>query len=318
MRPRERRESSEQDLFRSRLDQIIDMKHALVKLARTIDWGFLEQTFGAVYTNKPGQPPLPTRLMAGLAILKHTYDPSDEALCDRWVENPYFQYFCGEAFFQHALVFDRSSLTRWRQRMGQEKLKALLQESLAVATRTDAKLLNRARERLVRLTKKLGMSLRQSYARVGKLALIKHQRYAHAHQFKRANRSLRKLKTYLGRVIRDIERRIVGNEDLREAFVRPLFLAGRVLEQERHQRGRKVYSLHAPEVECIGKGKAHRPYEFGVKVSAATTVKHSAGGQFVTHAAALPGNPYDGHTLATLIPQMQALIGNILDRCITD
>src|SRR6516162_5302991 len=193
--------------------------------------------------------------MAGLAILKHTYDLSDEALCDRWVENPYFQYFCGEEFFQHALVFDRSSLTRWRQRMGQDKLKALLQESLAVATRTeamkpsdlarvvidttvqpkavmfptDAKLLNRARERLVRLTKKLEVSLRQSYARVGKLALIKHQRYAHAHQFKRANRSLRKLKTYLGRVMRDIERRIVGNEDLREAFVRPLFLARRVL-----------------------------------------------------------------------------------------
>ena len=251
MRPRERRETSEQDLFRSRLDQIIDMNHALVKLARTIDWRFLEAKFGAVYTDKPGQPPLPTRLMAGLAILKHTYDLSDEALCDRWVENPYFQYFCGEEFFQHALVFDRSSLTRWRQRMGQEKLKALLQESLAVATRTDAmrpsdlarvvidttvqpkavmfptdaKLLNRARERLVRLTKKLGVSLRQSYARIGKLALIKHQRYAHAHQFKRANRSLRKLKTLLGRVIRDIERRIVGNEDLREAFVRPLFLA---------------------------------------------------------------------------------------------
>src|SRR6516225_7279279 len=127
MRPRERRESSEQDLFRSRLDQIIDMKHALVKLARAIDWGFLEQTFGAVYTDKPGQPPLPTRLMAGLAILKHTYDLSDEALCDRWVENPYFQYFCGEEFFQHALMFDRSSLTRWRQRMGADKLKALLQ-----------------------------------------------------------------------------------------------------------------------------------------------------------------------------------------------
>jgi len=116
MRPRERRETSEQDLFRSRLDQIIDIKHALVKLARTIDWRFLEETFGAVYTDKPGQPPLPTRLMAGLAILKHTYDLSDEALCDRWVENPYFQYFCGEVFFQHALVFDRSSLTRWRKR----------------------------------------------------------------------------------------------------------------------------------------------------------------------------------------------------------
>src|SRR6516165_8983104 len=172
MRPRERRETSEQELFRSRLDQIIDMKHALVKLGQAIDWRFLEERFGAVYTDKPGQPPLPTRLMAGLAILKHTYDLSDEALCDRWVENPYFQYLCGEAFFQHALVFDRSSLTRWRQRMGADKLKAVMFP-------TDAKLLNRARERLVRLTKKLGVSLRQSYARVGKLALIKHQRYAH-------------------------------------------------------------------------------------------------------------------------------------------
>ena len=182
MRPRERRESGKQDLFRSRLDQIIDMNHALVKLARTIDWRFLEEKFGAVYTDEPGQPPLPTRLMAGLAILKHTYDLSDEALCDRWVENPYFQYFCGEEFFQHALVFDRSSLTRWRQRMGEEKLQALLQESLAVATRTeamkpsdlarvvidttvqpkavmfptDAKLLNRARERLVRWRRRRG------------------------------------------------------------------------------------------------------------------------------------------------------------------
>jgi transposase, IS5 family len=344
MRPRERRESGEQDLFRSRLDQIIDMKHALVKLARTIDWRFLEEKFGAVYTDKPGQPPLPTRLMAGLAILKHTYDLSDEVLCERWVENPYFQYFCGEEFFRYDLPLDRSSLTRWRQRMGEERLQALLQESLAVATRTeamkpsdlscvvidttvqpkavmfptDAKLLNRARERLVRQARKLGINLRQSYRRVGKLALIKHQRYAHAHQFRRANRSLRKLKTYLGRVIRDIERHIAENEPLQETFLRPLSLARRVLEQERRQRGRKVYSLHAPEVECIGKGKAHRPYEFGVKVSVATTVKHSAGGQFVTHVGTLPGNPYDGHTLATVIPEMEALIGNVLDRCITD
>src|SRR5947199_10434135 len=138
MRPRERRETSEQDLFRSRLDQIIDMKHALVKLGRAIDWRFLEERFGALYSDKPGQPPLPTRLMAGLAILKHSYDLSDEALCDRWMENPYFQYFCGEEFFQHALVFDRSSLTRWRQRMGEEKIQALLQESLSLATMTQA------------------------------------------------------------------------------------------------------------------------------------------------------------------------------------
>jgi len=75
--------------------------------------------------------------MAGLAILKHTYDLSDEVLCERWVENPYFQYFCGEEFFQHRLVFDRSSMTCWRNRMSEERLQALLQESLSVAAKTD-------------------------------------------------------------------------------------------------------------------------------------------------------------------------------------
>ncbi len=116
MRPRDRRETNEQDLFRSRLDQIIDLNHAQVKLAPVIDWRFLEDRFGSVYTDGPGSPPLPTRLMAGLTILKHMHDLSDDALCDRWIESPSFQFFCGEEFFQHRLMFDRSSLTRWRQR----------------------------------------------------------------------------------------------------------------------------------------------------------------------------------------------------------
>ena len=332
MRPRERRETGEQDLFRSRLDQIIDLNHALAKLARAIDWSFLEREFGAVYTDKPGHPPLPTRLMAGLAILKHSYDLSDEGLCERWVENPYFQYFCGEEFFQHRLTFDRSSLTRWRQRMGAERLQALLQESLAVAARTeamkpkdlscvvidttvqekavafptDARLINRARETLVRLARKLGVELRQSYARVGKFALIKHQRYAHARQFKRAGKALLKLKTISAASSATSAARSPAPTGCARPPRRPLHLAERVLSQDRRQRGRKVYSLHAPEVECIGKGKAHRPYEFGVKVSVATTVRRSKGGQFVAHVAALPGNPYDGHTLGTVIPAVQS------------
>ena len=344
MRPRERRESGEQDLFRARLDQIIDMEHALVRLARTIDWGFLETTFGAVYEDGAGRPPLPTRLMAGLAILKHTYNLSDEVVCELWLENPYYQYFCGEEFFRHRLPFDRSSMTHWRNRMGAERLQALLQESLAAATRsgaikpadlacavvdttvqpknvtfpTDAKLVNRAREKLVTLAKKLGVELRQSYARVGKLALVKHQRYAHARQFDRARKALRKLKTYLGRVIRDIARKIDGAPALETAFARLMSLARRVRDQERGQRGPKVYSLHAPEVECIGKGKPHKPYEFGVKVSVATTLKRCKGGQFVTHVQALPGNPYDGHTLAGVIPAIEGLLGNTIERVHTD
>src|ERR1700678_1796838 len=138
MRPRERRDSGQSDLFKARLDQIVDLDHPLARLARTVDWRFLEERFGAVYLDGSGQPPLPTRLMAGLAILKHMHDLSDEVLCERWIENPYYQLFCGEEFFRHALVFDRSSMTRWRQRMGEEKLVALIQESLNVATRTGA------------------------------------------------------------------------------------------------------------------------------------------------------------------------------------
>ena len=237
------------------------------------------------------------------------HDLSDEALCARWLENPYFQLFCGEEFFQHKLVFDRSSMTRWRQRMGEEKLVALIQESLSVATKTgaakpadfskvivdttvqpkavahptDAKLMHRAREKLVALAKKQGVVLRQSYQRVGKYALIAYQRYAHAKQFKRAKRELRRLRTILGRVMRDIARKTRDKAALRDIFVKPLWLAERVRDQRQNQRGRKVYSLHAPEVECIGKGKAHRPYEFGVKVSVATTLNRSKGGQFVAH-----------------------------------
>jgi transposase, IS5 family len=342
MKPRERRETGELDLFRSRLDQIINLNHELVKLAKAVSWSVIEAQCGEVYSDGPGMPPLPTRLMAGLAILKHTFNLSDEELCARWVENPYFQFLCGEEFFCHDLPFDRSSLTRWRQRMGEERVMVLLQESLAVAVKTgamapgdtrrvivdttvepknvmfptDAKLFNRAREKLVALAKKVGLDLRQSYVRVGKLALIKHQRYAHAKQFKRSNKCLRTLKTYLGRIIRDIGRKIAGEEDLEAIFKRPLHLAGRILGQRHRQEAKKIYSLHAPEVECIGKGKAHKPYEFGVKVSIATTLHRSKGGQFALHAKALPGNPYDGHTLAEIIPDIERTIGNGLERII--
>ncbi len=344
MRPKERRETGQTDLFRARLDQLVDLQHPLAKLARTIDWGFLEERFGAVYRDGPGQPPLATRLMAGLAILKHLHDLSDEVLCERWIENPYYQLFCGEEFFRHRLAFDRSSLTRWRQRMGEARLIALLQESLSVATRTgaarpadftqvivdttvqekaiafptDAKLMHRARERLVRLARETGISLRQSYARVGKRALIQHQRYAHAKQFRRANRALKRLHTMLGRVIRDLTRKVAARPEVADVFALPLALARRVKDQRQRERGRKVYSLHAPEVECIGKGKAHKPYEFGVKVSVATPLRRCRGGQFVAHVKALPGNPYDGHTLASVIPDIEETVGAELARIVTD
>src|SRR5215831_13411087 len=324
------RDDRQKDLLRPALEEIIDLGHPLVRLAREIDWGFLDRRFASVCTRGPGQPGLPTRLVAGLLILKHMHNLSDEVLCARWLENPYYQFFCGELSFCHRLPFDRSSLTHWRQRLGEEQLVALIQESLSVAhntgalaTRdlervvvdttvqpksiahpTDARLCHRALEKLVDLARHHQVPLRQSYRRLAKRAAIMVGRYMHAHQFKRARRELKFLRIRLGRVIRDIRRKIAGNATLQDRFADLLALAMRVRFQDHRQRGHKVYALHAPEVECIGKGKARAPYEFGCKVSITTPATRPRGGQFVLHAKAMHGNPFDGHTLGPVIAEL--------------
>src|SRR6478609_9380876 len=329
------RDDRQKDLLLPALDQIIDMGHPLVRLAALIDWRFLDDRFGSVCQTGPGQPGLPTRLVAGLFILKHMHNLSDEVLCARWLENPYYQYFCGELSFCHKLPFDRSSLTRWRQRLGEAELVALLQESLAVAHKTgaienkdlervvvdttvqpkavahptDARLMHRALVKLVAFAKRERIALRQSYVRVAKRAAIMVGRYSHAHQFKRARRQLKFLRTRLGRIIRDINRKVRDNPELEARFAPLRDLAVKVRHQDHRQRGPKVYSLHAPEVECIGKGKAGKPYEFGCKVSIVTPVTAPKGGQFVLHAKALHGNPFDGHTLGPIIADLERLTG---------
>ena len=263
------RDDRQKDLLRPALEDIIDLGHPLARLAREIDWGFLDSRFASVCAPGAGQPGLPTRLVAGLLILKHMHDLSDEALCARWLENPYYQFFCGELSFCHQLPFDRSSLTHWRQRLGEEQLVALLQESLSVAHKTgglatrdlervvvdttvqpkaiahptDARLCHRALEKLVDLAQRSGVPLRQSYRRVAKRAAIMIGRYTHAHQFKRARRAMKFLRIRLGRVIRDIRRKIAGNEALRERFADLLALAYRVRFQDHRQRGPKVVGI---------------------------------------------------------------------------
>jgi IS5 family transposase len=188
----------------------------------------------------------------------------------------------------------------------------------AIAHPSDVRLLHRAIEKLVALAKKEGVPLRQSYLRVAKRAAIMAGRYTHAHQFKRARRELKFLRTRLGRIIRDIRRKIDGDELLEGRFGGLLGRAVKVRHQDHRQRGPKVYALHAPEVECIGKGKARAPYEFGCKVSVATPVTQPKGGQFVLHAKALHGNPFDGHTLAPVIADMERLTGVAASRIHVD
>jgi IS5 family transposase len=330
MRPPKPQENREQDLFRERLDNIINMKHELVVLAHGIDWGHLDAHFGQFFS-KDGRPGISCRMMVGLHILKHTFALSDEEVCARWVENPYFQYFCGETFFQHKFPIERSSMTHWRKRVGDEALNVLLQESLCVALRakalkpqdltkimadttvqekaitfpTDSKLHYKAIERLGSIAKEEGINLRQSYVRVAKRTLIMVQRYRHAKQMKRAKKSMRKLHTYLGRMIRDVERKAGEMKgELLEAFLK----AKRIYHQKRKD-SHKLLSWHAPEVECISKGKPHKPYEFGCKVSVISTVNPSKGGHFVLQSMALHGNPYDGHTLKEAIDQYAETTG---------
>lgn len=342
MRPGKQEKTGAQDLFRARLDQIINLEHELVRLGETIDWEWIDTELAERFS-ADGRPATPTRFMVGLLLLKHIYGLSDEGVCERWVYDPYFQHFTGEAFFQHAFPHERSGLSHWRKRIG-DKLDLLLAESLRVAHAagalktddlaritvdstvqpknvthpTDAKLLLTATLKLGELAKVQGVKLRQSYARLAKRAALMAGRYAHAKQFKRCARELRFLRTRLGRLIRDIRRKIGGDETLQEIFAEPLSKAHRIRWQQQNQRGRKLYSWHAPETECIGKGKAHKPYEFGVKVSIATTNRRARGGQFVLHVKALPGNPYDGHTLAEVIEETQKLTGREIERVYAD
>ena len=342
MRPKKHETTGLNDLFRARLDQIINMKHELVQLAGKIDWNWLDSEIAPLYSDK-GRPGIETRFVVGLLLLKHIYGLSDEGVCERWIYDPYFQYFSGEEFFQHAFPHERSDLSHWRQRLG-DKLELLLAESLRVAHEsgalrtkdlervtvdttvqpkaitfpTDAKLLHAAIKGLNRLARKYGVRLRQSYLRVAKRAAMMAGRYAHAKQFKRHQRQLRLLRTRLGRLIRDIRRKIAGNADLEAEFIWPLSRADQIRSQQQRQRGWKLYSFHAPEVECIGKGKASAPYEFGVKVSIVTTNARAPGGQFVLHAKALPGNPYDGHTLAGVIEATERLTGCMIERGYVD
>ena len=342
MRPKKTERIDQGELFRARLDQIINMRHELVLLADRIDWDWIDKEL-APFFSEHGRPAEPVRFMVGMLLLKAIYGLSDEEVWARWVHDPYFQYFTGETFFQHHLPHERSGLSHWRKRLG-EKLDILLAETLRVAHDsgalkksdmvrvtvdttvqpknitfpTDAKLLETAIRQLGTLAKKHGVRLRQSYTRVAKRAAMMAGRYAHAKQFKRHNRQIKFLRTRLGRLIRDIRRKIEGDEGLQEIFAVPLSRATQIRGQKQRQRGWKLYSWHAPETECIGKGKAHRPYEFGVKVSIATTNKRCKGGQFILHAKALPGNPYDGHTLREVVEETQAMTGCEIERIYVD
>jgi IS5 family transposase len=326
-----------EDLFRSKLKNIINLRHELVRLGELLDWARLEAHF-APYYKEAGRPGLAIRLLVGLHLLKHLEGLSDEAVCARWERDPYMQYFCGEEYFQHAFPLERSGMTHFRNRVGEQALETLLQETLAAAYRagalsvrateavavdttvqekaiahpTEHGLMLSAIEQLGKQAKKAGLRLRQSYVRVARHAAMKTGRYLHAKQKKRARRQLKYLRVRLRRLIRDVRRKMERVPTLSERTVKRLASAlDRAWHIAHQQRGDKgyVYSWHAPEVECISKGKARAPYEFGCKVSIATNLHPAKGGHFILQARALHGNPYDGHTLKTALDDVRDMVG---------
>ena len=318
------------DLFRQRLDELVNLSHPLVQLAQHIDWSVFEHGWVGFFPSHRGRPATRPRLVAGLLYLQHTFALSDEAVVWGWVENPYWQLFCGETWFQHQPPIDPSSLTRWRQRIGAEGMEWLLAQTIeaaasakvikqhsldkvivdstvqekAIAYPTDSKLLNRGRQQLVQLVAETGITLRQNYNRIAPKLAGQIARYAHAKQYRRMRSHLKKLKTLVGRDWRDVSRQLAQVPQHLKPKVTDLLQKVERLLKQQPQDSHKLYSLHAPEVECINKGKSRQPYEFGVKVSVMTTHKEG----LVVGMRSLPGNPYDGHTLHLALEQAAVLM----------
>ena len=341
-----RRPDEQDDLLGPRLVDMIDPRHELVKLSALIDWEVFEREWSGFFPSGKGRPATEPRLVAGLLYLQHAYRLSDEAVVARWVENPYYQHFTGETFFQHRPPIDPSSLTRWRGRswrgrIGEEGVEWLLTQTIRagqasgtinedsarrvavdttvmeknIAHPTDARLYERAREQLVALAEEAGVELRQSYARLAPRLALQVGRYAHAKQFKRMRKALKRLKGYTGRVMRDLRRHLqdIAEDDLRGRIIAKLALISQLLHQQ-PQGADKIYALHEPEVDCISKGKARVRYEFGCKVSVATTLDEG----FVVGMRSFPGNPYDGHTLRPALEQVEILTDQRPDLAVVD
>jgi transposase, IS5 family len=323
MRPPTPPQSGSDDPQRVRLALLLSHEHPLYQLAEAIDWTRFEADLGALYTETVGRPGLPTRLMVGLHYLKYLFDESDETVVEKFVENPYWQHFCGCLYFEHELPCHPTSLVKWRRRLGTAGVEKLLTETLSTAKRegalrereikrvnvdttvqekaiafpTDARLYHKARRALVRMAGSTGITLRQTYVRLGKQALARQGRYAHARQMKRARRETKRLRQYLGRVIRDIRRKCARPAPALKSL---LERSERIFRQQRHDT-KKLYSVHAPEVECIAKGKVHKPYEFGCKVAIVTTSKSN----WVVGIDAVHENPYDGAVLSPALSQVE-------------
>ncbi len=274
-------------------------------------------------------PRINTRLMVALHFLKHPHDLSDDEVVAKWVENPCWQFFSGMQFFSRWAPIDSLSMSRWRTRLGQSGAGLLLKETIqaglkiqaikpsdlsrvnvnptvptkAIRYPADARLYDGARERPVKTARKEGLQIKQSNSRVEKRLVMQQGRYAHARQMKRARAVQRRLKTHPGRVIREIERQ---NPTAAGQTASLLEIARRIRTQKTEDSGR-ASSVHEPKVKCIAKAKVGKNFEFGNKLSFASTGK----GSWIVGTMSLEGNRHDGHTLGKKLTQVRDFLGEV-------
>lgn len=296
---------------------------------------FGEQVKRSTRQSNAGRPRVPLRTMIALLYLKHAFNLSDEAIVERWSDSPNFQYFSGLAHFEPRLPCDATTLVKFRRLLGEEGCEELLAQTInqavsmklipaaalatvvvdstvqekAIAHPNDARLLEVARRKLVQTAKAAGVDLKQSFAKEGKTLRFKAGRYAHARQFKRLRKTVKRQRTIVASLCREIVRKaLAAGQALGERTTEALNKATRIVAQAAKRKNDphtpKLYAWHAPEVVCMAKGKSRTPYEFGAKVGIAMTLEHN----LIVGARAFEGNPYDGHTLREQLEQAGILM----------
>ena len=324
-------DQNQRDIFTPLLTDFIDLTHELVQLADAIDWTHFETEFADLYS-PTGQPAVPIRLMVGCLLLKHLFNLGDETLARDWIRDPYMQYFCGQAHFQHAFPFDPSDFVHFRKRVGATGMEIIFAYSVQmhgsratakyglsdttvqenhITFPTDAKLAKKVIDGCNRIARAENLRQRQSYVRVSKQLLRDSYNGNHPRRRKKAVKARRKLRTIAGRLIRELRRGLP--EDRQAAHARWLELAERVITQQRSDKD-KLYSLHKPFTCCIAKGKAHKPYEFGNKVGLITHPTR----KLILAIQAFEGNPHDSQTIAPLLDQMEHTGQSQLEEIIYD
>ena len=321
------------NMYQVPITQFINKNHELYQLSERINWEEIEHDLSEYYCVDNGRPSVPIRKIVGVILLKRMFNESDESVVDRWKENPYWQYFCGEVNFQHHWPFDPTDLIKFRHRMGEKGMERILKISIDLFDQkeiqerrvlvdttvqeknitypTDPKLQKKIIEKCRKIAKDEGIMLRQSYKRILKQLMIDQRFREHPKRRKKANAAARKIKVIAGRIVRDVERKL--NDDQLQRYYHELLLFKQILNQKQKDQN-KIYSLHETEVRCIAKGKEAKKYEFGNKVSIVKTMKSG----IIVGALSFSNNPYDADTLDPQLRQVERLTGQLPKIAIAD